>query len=187
MKAVRKDVRLVMVGDGDARPELENIIRANGLSERITLTGSLDNAGVQGWLSRSAALVLPSFYESQGIVLMEANAAGLPVIAHRVGGVAEVVEHGKNGFLLENNQPHTIAQAVNALFSRPGLAKSMGQCGRLLVRQRFSWDRIALHTLVVYEGLLRQHQPYKATIGRAGRLEAAAQFPIFHPQPAVNF
>jgi glycosyltransferase involved in cell wall biosynthesis len=130
MKLVHSSIHLVMVGDGDARPELERLILENNLSNRISLMGAQSGECVANWLQNSYALILPSFYETQGIVLMEANICGKPVIATAVGGVPEVVEHGRNGLLVPSHEPSTIAKSINYLYDNPTLAQNMGKWGK---------------------------------------------------------
>lgn len=151
MKTVKKEVRLVLIGDGDARPELEKIIQQNKLQDRIQLTGSLDSKGVYDWIERSSALILPSYHETQGIVLMEANALGKPVIATAVGGVPEVVKNRKNGLLLGNHEPATIAWGINYLFDNKLFASQFGQWGRFYMQEKFSWEKIARQTESLYD------------------------------------
>jgi D-inositol-3-phosphate glycosyltransferase len=105
---------------------------------------------VNEWISRSAALVLPSFHETQGIVLLEANALGRPVVANAVGGVTEVVQDGKNGLLMPNNSPQEIAKAVLKLMSDPEAKARMGRWGREYVRDKFCWEQIAKQTEQLY-------------------------------------
>ncbi|MEZ4957594.1 MAG: glycosyltransferase family 4 protein [Saprospiraceae bacterium] len=156
MKALPDFVQLVMVGDGEDRPALEKKIQEYQLGERITLTGGLPAEKVTDWINRCQALILPSYYETQGIVLMEANALEKPVIASAVGGVPEVVRDKVNGLLMPSNDPKEIVSAVSYLLAQPTLAHKMGQWGKLLMRMKFSWDNIAYETLCVYKSLLAE-------------------------------
>ncbi|MBK8562343.1 MAG: glycosyltransferase family 4 protein [Saprospiraceae bacterium] len=154
MKTVRKDIRLVMVGDGEARPVLEEIIAENKLQDRIQLTGSLDSKGVNAWLEQCSALILPSYHETQGIVLMEANALGKPVIATAVGGVPEVVVNRKNGLLLGNHDIKTLTWGINYLFTNSFFAGQWGQWGRFYMQEKFNWEKIPRQTEAVYQSLV---------------------------------
>jgi len=154
MKKVRSDIKLVMIGDGDERPELEKAIRRAGLEERIHLTGSLESPQVFDWIRKSYALILPSFHETQGIVLMEANSCEKPVLASDINGINEVVVQGKNGLLFKKNAPVKMAAAINYLFAHPEEAKRMGIWGKAFVNKQFSWKRIAENTEAVYNNCL---------------------------------
>jgi glycosyltransferase involved in cell wall biosynthesis len=96
----------------------------------------------------SRMLVLPSVWEEPfGIPLVEAMASGLPVVATRVGGVPEVVEHGVTGLLVPPDDPEALAGAIGELLAEPRRARELGQAGRRRAAERFSWD--------VLTGLLR--------------------------------
>lgn len=147
-------LRLIMVGEGEARVAVERLIAMHRLEKRVRLVGAQDHKQVNAWISRSTALVLPSFHETQGIVLLEANALGRPVAANAVGGVTEVVHDGYNGVLMPNNSPEEIAKAVQRLFNDTKTAARMGRWGREFVRDKFSWVHIAQETEQIYFSLL---------------------------------
>lgn len=161
MKQVPETINLVMVGGGTAKSALETAIQKAGLSARIQLTGALPAEGVREWMAKCYALILPSYYETQGIVLLEANIAGKPVIANKAGGMPEMVDHGRNGLLMDNNKTNTIAYNIAYLFQRPGLAKAMGELGMQWAGETFAWRKIALQTAAIYaEQLLRRDRLY---------------------------
>ncbi len=154
MKNVDKNVQLIMIGDGQDRAELENRIDTEGLSERILLMGSQSNENVLAWIKRGFALVLPSFHETQGIVLLEANASGKAVAAGKVGGVPEVVTHGVNGLLFDPHNILEISNVLNELYRYPEKTKKMGEKGRKIVAEKFDWSKIAADTEGVYQQVL---------------------------------
>ena len=80
------DVRLTLVGDGEMRPEIEAAIAAQGIGDKVTITGWVDEARVRAEIAGAHALVMPSFAEGLPMVVMEAMAAGLPVVAPGGGG-----------------------------------------------------------------------------------------------------
>ncbi len=153
MKAIRSDIKLVMVGEGPARKDLEDCIRDLKLKDRVSLIGAREHAEVFQLIRESYALILPSFHESQGIVLMESNICGRPVLAANVGGAREVVIDGKNGLLFPPGEPEAIAEKVNQIFACPRQAAAMGAWGRRFVRQYFNWAGIARATAKVYARL----------------------------------
>lgn len=158
VKLLNPAIHLVMVGDGDARPEMTKFIQEHQLTQRITLTGAQSGECVANWIQHSYALVLPSYYETQGIVLMEANICGKPVIATAVGGVPEVVEHGKNGLLVQSHEPSTLAKSINYLFDHPQQAQAMGKWGKSYVIQKFGWDKISFQTESLYQKVILDFQ-----------------------------
>lgn len=154
MKQVDKNVQLIMVGDGNDRAQLENRIHTEGLADRIKLVGSQSNDKVLAWIQSGFALVLPSFHETQGIVLLEANACGKPVVAANVGGVPEVVTHEVNGLLFNPNDIQQMAESINRLYQSPKLAQELGEKGRQIVTEKFNWSKIAADTEGVYQEVL---------------------------------
>lgn len=162
IKKVHSRIELVMIGDGDARPALEKAIQAAGLKNRIRLTGSLESPMVFDWIRKSYALILPSFHETQGIVLMEANSCGKPVVASDINGINEVVQQGKNGLLFEKNNPTKMAKAINYLFANPEEAKQMGTWGKAFVNKQFSWKSIAARTEEIYQECVTIQPPVKS-------------------------
>ena len=154
MKFVDKNIQLVMVGDGSDRVELEKLINTEGVSERIKLVGAQSNDVVLQWIKRGFALVLSSFHETQGIVLLEANACRKAVAAANVGGVPEVVSHEINGLLFDPHNIEEMAATINLLYANPKMAQEMGERGRKIVAEKFSWAKIAEDTEGVYEAVL---------------------------------
>jgi glycosyltransferase involved in cell wall biosynthesis len=163
MKKVNKQIELVMIGDGETRPALEKAIQTAGLKNRIRLTGSLESPAVFDWIRKSYALILPSFHETQGIVLMEANSCGKPVLASDINGINEVVQQGKNGLLFEKNNPTKMAEAINYLFANPEEAKQMGTWGKAFVNKQFSWKSIANKTEEIYQECVTIQSPINLT------------------------
>ena len=154
MKKVDKNVMLVMIGDGENRIQLEELIIKVGVADRVQLVGSQSNDNVLNWIKRGFALVLPSFHETQGIVLLEANTCGKAVAAANVGGVPEVVTHGYNGLLFNPHDVQEIANTINELYRSPEKTKEMGENGRKMVAEKFNWTKIAADTEGVYEQVL---------------------------------
>lgn len=109
-----KDFELVIVGDGELRPELETIIGREGLASRVRLTGWLDGEGVRREMLGARALVMSSYAENLPVVIMEAMALCRPVIATMVGGIAELVIEGETGWLAPASSIEDLAKAMEA-------------------------------------------------------------------------
>jgi glycosyltransferase involved in cell wall biosynthesis len=138
---VHPDLRLTLVGDGPMRPEIEALIAANGLSRNVTLAGWQDEAGVQRALAGAQALILPSFAEGLPMVVMEAMAAGRPVIATAIAGVPELVLAGETGWIVPAGDPVALAEAIAALARTPqDELAAMGKAARDRVFERHDID-----------------------------------------------
>jgi glycosyltransferase involved in cell wall biosynthesis len=149
------EARFLVVGDGERRGELEAVVRRHGLSDRVTFLGW------RGDLERIYAdldvVVLTSANEGSPVSLIEAMAAARPVVATRVGGVPDLVEHGVNGLLVEPDDSSTTAEAIAALLADPDRRHAMGEAGRKRVRDGYSVDRLVADVDQLYGDLMRKH------------------------------
>lgn len=149
-------LHLRLVGeDWGGRPIVERLAREHGLGDRITLTGPLPRAALLQEYARADLFVLPSLFEPYGIVLMEAMAAGLPIVATRVGGVPEVVEEGKNALLVPPGNPIELAKAMELLAREREKRRSFARAGQERVQQ-FSWTRIIPQWVRLLEQMVAQ-------------------------------
>lgn len=114
-------------GVGDA---LRGQARALGIEGRVRFVGHLDDATYRATIANATCLVLPSEWEAFGIVLLEAMACGVPVVATRVGGVPEVVAHGEDGLLVPYGDPDALGEAIARVIEDETLARRMGARGR---------------------------------------------------------
>lgn len=153
--AVRYDV----VGDGPERNHVEDLVRRLDLGEHVTLHGAQDGKAVRGHLDRADLFLLPSVsvegvQEAQGLVLQEAQACGIPVIATRTGGIPESLDPGRSGLLVPERDPQAIADAVQDLAGRPETWPAMGAAGRRLVETRFDVRRLNDDIVGLYRDLV---------------------------------
>lgn len=133
------DFQLVLAGDGDMRPQLERLITAYGLEDRVRITGWISGAEVRSLLAQSRALILPSFAEGLPVVIMEAMAAGRPVITTRVAGIPELVRHGEEGWLVPAGDCHALVHAWLDLLECPqDRLDAMGRSAAARVARRHS-------------------------------------------------
>lgn len=135
---------LCLIGEGPERPELEALVRELGLGDRVEFTGALSEEGVRARLEEASVFVLGSLEEAIGVATMEAMAMELPVVVTGVGGVAELVRDGVDGFLVGPGDPEAMAGAVERLARDPEAARRMGAAGAARVRESFTSRRSAL-------------------------------------------
>jgi colanic acid/amylovoran biosynthesis glycosyltransferase len=137
------DLQLTLIGEGPFRAALERQIASAGLQGRITLTGWLDEAAVRDQLARAQALILPSFAEGLPVVVMEAFAAGRPVIATAIMGVPELVGPD-TGWLVPAGDPQALAEAIRSYAVTPtDRLAAMGALARETVLARHDITREA--------------------------------------------
>ena len=146
------DARFLVVGECASAPgfraQLEAIAARRGLASRVHFLGF--RSDVSELLAASTVSVLPSLSEGLSNVLLESMAAGVPVVATRVGGNPEVVEHGVTGLLVPPADAAGLAQAITLLLEHPHLAMCYGQAARQRVRERFSDARMVRETETLY-------------------------------------
>jgi glycosyltransferase involved in cell wall biosynthesis len=142
------EIRLVGE-DWGGTERLRTLAQRLGVSDRLTFVGKLSRAELLNEYVQAQFFVLPSIFEPFGIVLLEAMAAGLPVIASRVGGIPEIVEDGRTGLLVEPGNPGALAEALRHLCRDEVLRKSMGRSAREQVMP-YDWELIVPRILSVY-------------------------------------
>jgi len=129
--------RLELIGDGDLRKPLEQLIVSQGLQDRVILSGWQTEKQIRHAIENSRALVLPSFAEGLPVVLMEALALGRPVISTKIAGISELVVDGENGWLVNAGDVDSLASAMlEVLETDPEKLATMGQCGAHAVFER---------------------------------------------------
>jgi glycosyltransferase involved in cell wall biosynthesis len=146
------DVRFLVVGDGESKKGLEEHACRLGLGQRIVFTGF--RGDVPDLLSETAISVLPSLSEGASNTLLESMAAGIPVIATRVGGNPEVVEDGVSGLLVPPRDSAAIAAATARLLEDEDLALRLGRAGMRRVSELFSIDGSVRETERLYQRLV---------------------------------
>src|SRR4051794_15917265 len=122
------DARLRLVGDGPLAEELQRQSAALGIGDHVEFAGT--STDVWGELEQAHVFALASLYEPQGIAVLEAMAAGLPVVATAVGGIPELIEPGRTGELVPPNDPAALADVLIGLLSDPSRCEAYGQEGR---------------------------------------------------------
>jgi glycosyltransferase involved in cell wall biosynthesis len=142
------DLRILLIGDGELREELQEQTRALGMQDHIHFLGSRKD--VPELLAASDYFVLPSLWEGLSMALVEAMATGLPVIATGVSGTNQVMVSGETGLLIPPGDARRLGEAMLELLSTPARARAMGEAARRRVEQRFSAqkqveDHIALY------------------------------------------
>ena len=132
------DLKLTVVGDGPERQAFEQHAKAIGIESRIDFVGFQSQGEVRDRLNETDLFVLPSFAEGVPVVLIEAMAAGVPVVTTRIAGVAELVDDGKSGRLVPPGDGHALARAIDELLIEPDERNVFGHAGRAKVQAEFS-------------------------------------------------
>ncbi len=139
-------VRLVVVGDGPDRAFYQSLAEQK-LGRTCTFLGAQPHQRVREEMQKAYVFSMPSISmpngeaESFGMVFLEAQACGVPVVAYAVGGIPEVVAHGKTGFLAEEGDVGALAGYLKTLLENPDLRHTMGRAGAVWVQTRFDRRR----------------------------------------------
>ena len=142
-------MRLVLIGDGTARSSLEALAAELGVAEQVTFTGALPFQEIPRYLKAADAFAFASVTETQGLVTIEAMAAGLPVVAVDGPGTRDIMEHGKQGFLVEND-PDALAKGIHKLLADPQRLKRLSN-NALKKAKTFEVNQLGKQLLGVYE------------------------------------
>jgi phosphatidyl-myo-inositol dimannoside synthase len=142
MPAVIKEVTdafYVVVGEGPDRQRLERIAKEVGVHEKVIFAGRVSDNSLPAYYKASDVFVLPSLKEGFGIVLLEAMFYAKPCIGPRAGGIPEVIEDGKTGFLAARNDNQALADHIIRLLNNVAIRRAMGEAGKDRLNREFSF------------------------------------------------
>jgi len=153
--------RLLVVGgdakDVDRKGELAQLAQELGISRRVTFLDAVAHNELPLYYNAADVCVVPSYYESFGLVALEAMACGVPVVASRVGGLKETVEDGRTGYLVPWRCPEPFAERLELLLSNDSLRRSHGREARASA-ERFRWSAVASRVEDVYHELVSEYR-----------------------------
>ena len=151
----KADTKFLIVGDGPLRNQLSDSLKTANLLRNFKFIGNLKDDVLPAVYNCADVFVLPSIQEGQGIVLLEAQASGKPVVAFDIGGVNEAVQNQETGLLVERGNIEALADALLKLLKDKTLKEKMGSNGRRFVSENYTWDICAQKMLKVYHEALK--------------------------------
>jgi len=152
------DANLVVAGSGILREKAIGLVKALGMTRNVSFKGQLGFEEAATVIKSSDVLVLPSLIEGFGLVLAEANACRKPVIAYNVPNVREVVRDGINGFLVQPKNVKMLSERIIRILKDENLQKQLGENGRKIVEENFTWDKASENILKVYHHVLAENR-----------------------------
>jgi D-inositol-3-phosphate glycosyltransferase len=163
MKESRPVHLAIIGGDPAASPEdmnaemarLKNLCEVLGLDQSVVFLGVRDQDKLSYYYSAAEVVVMPSHYESFGMVALEAMACGTPVIASEVGGLGYLVRDGETGFTIPDQEPEALCEKLSWLLNDKELHATMSKRA-VEYAQDYAWEQIAKQIVDVYEGLVRK-------------------------------
>jgi len=138
LKPLHPDIVLTIVGDGPYRANLEHMTAQLGLDDNVKFVGYQSQAEVRKHMQQTDVFVLPSFAEGVPASLMEAMAAGVPVVTTQIAGVSELVEEGVSGYLVPSGDAVSLADRIEKLLTDNQLRARLGAAGRAKVEKDFN-------------------------------------------------
>jgi len=157
------DISLV-IGGGSPKPQqrekeifakMRKTISAHKMDDRVQILGYIPDELRVPYYQQARLFVLPSLFEPYGMTTTEAMACGTPVVASKFGGIRDVISSGKNGILINPENPEEFASAMIDLLINPKIAKMIGLEGANVVKTKYSWEAIAVRHIKFYENNMK--------------------------------
>lgn len=157
LKKTIPDVQLIVIGDGDMRPEYEQAARQRGIETAIVFRGRLAGVELTRAYQEGHVFALPSSNDSSPMTIIEAMSSGLPVVSTNIGGIPALVKDGENGFLIVPGNAIVLAEKLALILLDTKLAEKIGHINRAKAINGFSWEsRIAEYDDILKENLVLQ-------------------------------
>ena len=162
LKEREQPVLLKLAGDGELKQELRALVHTLGVEDSVVFLGPTSHEEVRELLAEASILVHPGIVdetgacEAQGLVLAEAQAMQVPIVASRVGGIPESIVEGETAMLTPQKKPEAIADAIQELLDNPARAKRMGEAGRSFVVKQFDQSQITDRWVKIYQELTQR-------------------------------
>jgi glycosyltransferase involved in cell wall biosynthesis len=147
---------LEILGSGPDEQRLKDLAVRLGVRNEVIFAGSVSRSEIAGRYRDADIFTLASRDEAFGNVFAEAMASGLPIVGSTVGGIPELVEHGRNGYLVPPREPRALAAAIRLLADNPDLRAEIGRRNRAQAESNLSWARMTTRYLSTYNGVLRR-------------------------------
>jgi hypothetical protein len=183
--ALIPEAMFVLAGEGPERPALEAHTRALSLNNRVVFLGY--RADIDDLLASCDLFVLPSLFEGLPLSVLEAMAAGKPVVATAIGGTDETIIHGETGLLVPPADPFALAGAIRTALADPSLSRRLGAAGRARVHQQFSAESMVRRITEIYDEILdsrgAQHGADIQREDKRNRLLRRADWRFLLPNP----
>lgn len=143
-------LRLLIVGEGPKRASLESLAGDLGISDVTNFVGAVPHSKVPEWLNRLDVYVAASRMESFGVAVIEASACSVPVVVSDAGGLPEVVDQGRSGYVVEKDRPDLVADRLKFLVVDGEVRRALGEAGRRFVIEHYDWQRCVDRMLSCY-------------------------------------
>ena len=153
LKKGKKDLKLVIIGKGSKEKELKEMVLKFGIEKNVEFIGRIPHSEVSEYLNKFDIYCAPSVLNSEsfGVAIVEASACEIPVVVSDVGGLPEVVENGKTGYVVESRNSDILAQKLYELCESKKLREKLGKNGREKVLKEYDWNSNVNEMIKIYE------------------------------------
>ena len=145
-------------GYPEYRNEILTILHEDGVAGAVSLLGDIPHADMSTFYQISDIVVLPSLMEATSLSGLEAMSCGKALLGTNVGGIPEIIEDGRSGYLVPAGDSEALADTLVKMLNDMGKVRAMGQRGRTLAEEKFSWNSVAEKTLEIYMKVCKQHK-----------------------------
>ncbi|UCD15410.1 MAG: glycosyltransferase [Candidatus Omnitrophota bacterium] len=156
LKQKNLNTKLILIGDGKDRLKLAKLVEKLGLNIDITFLGKINNEDIPKYMVNADVFILPSLSEGFPMVILEAFASGLPIIATKVGGISEIIKEGVNGFLVKPRDPEAIAERVIYLLQDDHLKNKIIQ-ENIRESNLYSWNKVTQELEAIYSQIIKHN------------------------------
>lgn len=153
LKQDGSNFKLLIAGDGPERESLQAYVKEHGLEENVEFVGWIDSSEVVDYYHVADVFAGPSLHEALGLVFVEAQASGVPVVASNVGGIPGIVKDGETGFLVDKKSGGQLYENLKALYEDPKLRQSMAKKAPKQIADQYSWENVAKKYAEVFSRL----------------------------------
>jgi len=156
VKEKHPEAKLNIIGEGEEEPRLRREAESTGHGKDIHFLGPIPHEKITGHYQAADVFILPSIVDSRGaseglgVVVIEALACGTPTVATELGGITDIIKDGETGLLVPEKNPDRLADAIDKILSDRDLADRLARNGRLLVHEKYGWEKIASEFKRVY-------------------------------------
>jgi glycosyltransferase involved in cell wall biosynthesis len=150
-----QNVSLLIIGKGSELSAIRNLANKYNLNSKIFFNSKVSNKEIPNYLSACNIFVLPSLSEGFPTVVLEAMASGLPIVATNVGGLPDIIQENKNGFLVEPKNPEKMAERILFLLNNPYECKKIGVYNKEYVKN-YQWNDVIDKLEFIYNGVLKK-------------------------------
>ena len=154
VKKIWPQIACYILGEGSEKESLRRLVKELTLEREINFLGTIAYGGIPFYLMKADVFARPSRSEGMGNSFVEALAAGVPIIGTSVGGIPDIINEGRTGLFCKVDDAHDLAQKILLLLDNNDLASRIGENGRRLVEEKFSWSAIAQSYNNIFEHLL---------------------------------